>query len=44
MARIDYWHTELPTMGSRKMAAKLRDDGYKVDRKLIRAHMREMEN
>ncbi len=22
MARIDYWHTELPAMGSRKIAAK----------------------
>ena len=43
MARIDYWHTELPAMGSRKIAAKLRDEGYKVGRKLVRAYMREME-
>ena len=30
-------------MGSRKIAAKLRDEGYKVGRKLVRAYMREME-
>ena len=43
MARIDYWHTELPAIGSRKIAAKLRDEGYKVGRKLVRSYMREME-
>ena len=43
MGRIDYWHTELPAMGSRKIAAKLRDEGYKVGRKLVRSYMREME-
>ena len=42
MARIDYWHTELPSMGSRKLVVKLRDDGYQVGRKLVRSYMREM--
>ena len=28
MARIDYWHTELPAMGSRKIAVKLRDEVF----------------
>jgi len=43
MSRIDYWRTELPAIGSRKIAAKLRDEGYKVGRKLVRSYMREME-
>jgi len=42
MGRIDYWHTELPAMGSRKIAAKLQEEGYKVGRKLVRSYMREM--
>lgn len=42
MGKIDYWHTVLPAMGSRKIAAKLREDGYKVGRKLVRSYMREM--
>ncbi len=42
MARIDYWHTALPCMGSRKIAKKLCDDGYVVGRKLVRTYMREM--
>ena len=42
MGRIDYWHTELPAMGSRKIAAKLREEGYQVGRKLARSYMREM--
>lgn len=42
MGRIDYWHTELPAMGSRKIAAKLREEGYQVGRKLVRSYMREM--
>ena len=28
MARIDYWHTELPAKGSRKTAVKLRDEVF----------------
>ncbi len=42
MARIDYWHTMLPCMGTRKLSAKLRAEGYEVGRKLVRALMREM--
>ncbi len=42
MARIDYWHTVLPCMGTRKMAAKLCSEGMNVGRKLVRTLMREM--
>ena len=42
MGRIDFWHTKLPAMGSRKIAAKLREEGYPVGRKLVRSYMREM--
>jgi len=35
MAWIDYWHTMLPYMGTRKLAVKLRDGGYAVGRKLV---------
>lgn len=42
MARIDYWHTTLPCMGTRKLSAKLSSEGYCVGRKLVRSYMREM--
>ena len=42
MARIDYWHTQMPFLGTRKMAAKLKEDGYSAGRKLVRAYMQEM--
>ena len=42
MSRIDYWHTALPCMGTRKLAVKLRVEGYAVGRKLVRAYMQEM--
>ena len=42
MGRIDYWHTNLPCMGTRKIAAKLCQEGYPVGRKLVRNYMREM--
>ena len=42
MARIDYWHTALPCMGTRKLAVKLRTEGYAVGRKLVRTYMQEM--
>lgn len=42
MARLDYWHTILPTLGSRKLTVKLREEGHKVGRKLVRRLMREM--
>lgn len=42
MARLDYWHTMLPALGSRKLAAKLQSEGYTVGRKLVRGLMLEM--
>jgi len=42
MARIDYWHTTMPFLGTRKIAARLCDEGYAVGRKLVRSCMREM--
>jgi len=42
MSRIDYWHTALPCMGTRKLAVKLRTEGYVVGRKLVRTYMQEM--
>ena len=42
MGRIDYWHTTMPFLGMRKIAARLRDEGYPVGRKLVRSYMREM--
>ena len=42
MDRLDYWHTTLPALGSRKLAAKLQSEGYDVGRKLVRRLMSEM--
>ena len=42
MARIDYWHTTMPFLGTRKIAAQLRGEGYAVGRKLVRSYMQEM--
>ena len=42
MSRIDYWHTTLPFRGTRKIAAKLRKEGYSVGRKLVGTYMREL--
>lgn len=42
MARLDYWHTTLPSMGNRKLTVKLREEGYPVGRKLVRRLMQEM--
>ena len=42
MARIDFWHTQFPCMGTRKLAVKLCQEGYHVGRKLVRSFMREM--
>ena len=42
MGRIDYWHTTMPFLGTRKIAAQLRGEGYAVGRKLVRSYMREM--
>ena len=42
MARIDYWHTQLPAMGSRKIHVKLCEEGYQISRKYVRNRMSEM--
>ncbi len=42
MARIDYWHTQMPYIGSRKLVAKLAADQIFVGRKLVRRLMCEM--
>ena len=42
MARIDYWHTIMPFLGTRKLAVKLQEEGYPVGRKLVRSYMQEM--
>ena len=42
MALIDYWHTENPTWGARKIRVLLRNDGYYVSRKTVQKYMREM--
>lgn len=42
MARIDYWHTELPYLGSRRIVSRLRDEGFTAGRKLVRRLMAEM--
>lgn len=42
MLRLDYWHTTLPAMGSRKLTVKLRKEGFPAGRKLVRRLMQEM--
>ena len=42
MGRIDYWHTQLPASGSRKILKKLKEEGYNVGRKYVRNRMTEM--
>lgn len=42
MARIDYWHTEMPYLGTRKMVQQLQKDGHAVGRKLVRRLMAKM--
>ena len=40
MARIDYWRTKMPYLGSRKLAVQLqKEDGIDVTRKVIRRLM-----
>lgn len=41
--RLDYWHTLMPYLGTRRLREKLiREDGLHIGRKLIRRYMREM--
>lgn len=42
MARIDYWHTTMPYLGTRKLVKKLAEDGLQVGRKLVRRLTAEM--
>ncbi len=42
MARIDYWHTEMPYIGTRKMVTQLAIDLVFVGRKLVRRLMFDM--
>lgn len=42
MSRIDYWHTTMPYIGTRKIVVQLRNEGYSVGRKLVRSYMQEM--
>ena len=42
MGRIDYWHTTMPFLGTRKIAAQLHGEGHAVGRKLVRSYMQEM--
>lgn len=39
MERIDYWHTIMPYLGSRRLVKKLNEDGYNVCRKTVRLLM-----
>jgi putative transposase len=41
--RIDFWHTQMPYLGGRKIKAKLEnEDGIPIGRKLLRRYMAEM--
>ena len=42
MSRIDYWHTTMPYLGTRKIAIQLRSEGYNAGRKLVRSYMQQM--
>ena len=42
MARIDYWHTQMPGIGARKLVRQLKSEGFAVGRKLVRRLMGEM--
>lgn len=42
MSRLDYWHTKLCGIGSRKLVVLLRQEGFAVGRKLVRRLMQEM--
>jgi putative transposase len=39
MKSLDYWHTLLPYMGARKLAVKLREEGFKVSLYKVRLLM-----
>ncbi len=42
MARIDYWHTAMPYIGTRKLVRLLQNEGISIGRKLMKRLMSEM--
>lgn len=42
MERIDYWHTTMPYLGSRKITKLLGHEGFKVCRKTVRILLERM--
>ncbi len=42
MVRLDYWHTTMPYIGTRKLVKQLQKDGFQVGRKLVQRLMEEM--
>ncbi len=42
MARIDYWHTMMPYIGTRKLVKLLQNEGISIGRKLMKKLMCEM--
>lgn len=42
MSRIDFWHTQMPAIGSRKITVLLNKEGYSIGRKYVRNRMAEM--
>ena len=42
MERIDYWHTTMPYLGSRKITKLLIHEGFKVCRKTVRRLLERM--
>lgn len=42
MERIDFWHTTMPYLGSRKITKLLNDEGFNVCRKTVRILMQQM--
>ena len=42
MGRLDFYHTNFPAAGSRKLVVFLKQEGYEVGRKLVRHLMEEM--
>ena len=41
-ARLDYWHTKHPALGSRKLMIFLRQEGIAIGRKLVSRFMKDM--
>lgn len=41
-SRLDFWHTQMPYLGVRRLREKLREEGIQIGRKRIRRYMQEM--